>query len=532
MRQNFVDGQEIVHEDLNNIANRTEKLVLEQLMFEIIKRNEDCFFEESHRVVFQSSTSAIVQNGLGFQNVAEPNPAKSFRKLFNLPINQTVNFLAPDPTKLRIDLVVARATEINGTDETRNIKDAGTGAVSAETTTIERLYRSEVLVVTGTVPTGTNPPVTPPVPAGYVELAQVLISPGIGIAGQPQIVDTRRKISQGDVSSVQGRTGAVVIAPADLGLENVDNTSDADKPVSTAQQAALDLKTNDAELHPVAKSGIVDNNSITKVKLVSSVFSHDITPVTNANSNYDVIGDEQHLRCFSAGIQNFTILLPRPDLNVGRKITVENYQPGYGIVQINYIESGALGGGPININPVTQLRTPSETINLISNGIIWIPESRYYKQKWEDSIYLTSNLMGAAGFSPIVGLGHLSSANLRHFVKRNGANLDVFIEFNNITGNNFTINATTDVNIKFRLGEGLKYDAGFLGETAQTNKIVGNAIFYFQNGGAPQQVHTLVNGDNANTYGGEFYHFLSGSPDTVVSGMQITASIPIEGWGV
>jgi hypothetical protein len=34
----------------------------------------------------------------------------------------------------------------------------------------------------------------------------------------------------------------VVITAADLGLENVDNTADADKPISTATQAALDLK--------------------------------------------------------------------------------------------------------------------------------------------------------------------------------------------------------------------------------------------------------------------------------------------------
>ncbi|SDJ25109.1 hypothetical protein SAMN05428983_0823 [Agrobacterium fabrum] len=37
-------------------------------------------------------------------------------------------------------------------------------------------------------------------------------------------------------------TADVTLAKADVGLGNVDNTSDANKPVSTAQQAALDLK--------------------------------------------------------------------------------------------------------------------------------------------------------------------------------------------------------------------------------------------------------------------------------------------------
>jgi hypothetical protein len=43
------------------------------------------------------------------------------------------------------------------------------------------------------------------------------------------------------VLSVAGRTGAVVVAKGDVGLGSVDNTSDANKPVSTAQQTALDL---------------------------------------------------------------------------------------------------------------------------------------------------------------------------------------------------------------------------------------------------------------------------------------------------
>jgi microcystin-dependent protein len=45
-----------------------------------------------------------------------------------------------------------------------------------------------------------------------------------------------------DVVSVAGKTGAVSLVKGDVGLGNVDNTSDANKPVSTAQQTALDLK--------------------------------------------------------------------------------------------------------------------------------------------------------------------------------------------------------------------------------------------------------------------------------------------------
>jgi len=46
------------------------------------------------------------------------------------------------------------------------------------------------------------------------------------------------------VTSVAGKTGVVTLVKADVGLTNVDNTSDANKPVSTAQQTALDSKAN------------------------------------------------------------------------------------------------------------------------------------------------------------------------------------------------------------------------------------------------------------------------------------------------
>lgn len=46
----------------------------------------------------------------------------------------------------------------------------------------------------------------------------------------------------GAVSSVNGQTGTVVLTKSDVGLANADNTSDVNKPVSTATQTALNLK--------------------------------------------------------------------------------------------------------------------------------------------------------------------------------------------------------------------------------------------------------------------------------------------------
>jgi hypothetical protein len=46
-------------------------------------------------------------------------------------------------------------------------------------------------------------------------------------------------ITSGAVDSVNGKTGVVVLTKADIGLSNVDNTSDLNKPISTATATAL-----------------------------------------------------------------------------------------------------------------------------------------------------------------------------------------------------------------------------------------------------------------------------------------------------
>jgi hypothetical protein len=56
----------------------------------------------------------------------------------------------------------------------------------------------------------------------------------------------------GAVDSVNGQTGVVVLTKADVGLGAVDNTSDANKPVSTATATALSGKAATVHTHAVA----------------------------------------------------------------------------------------------------------------------------------------------------------------------------------------------------------------------------------------------------------------------------------------
>lgn len=56
------------------------------------------------------------------------------------------------------------------------------------------------------------------------------------------LADWKSILAAGDVVSVAGKTGAVTLSKSDVGLSAVDNTSDDNKPISTATQSALNAK--------------------------------------------------------------------------------------------------------------------------------------------------------------------------------------------------------------------------------------------------------------------------------------------------
>ncbi len=78
------------------------------------------------------------------------------------------------------------------------------------------------------------------------------------------------------VNSVSGKIGVVKLTKEDVGLSNVDNTSDSDKPVSAAVQAALDDK---------AEMSYVDNALSDKAN-VSDVITKTNTTAFTPTNNY------------------------------------------------------------------------------------------------------------------------------------------------------------------------------------------------------------------------------------------------------
>lgn len=122
-----------------------------------------------------------------------------------------------------------------------------------------------------------------------------LLTPVRTVNGQGPDASGNIEISgggSGAVSSVFGRTGAVVAQSGDytkaqIGLGNVDNTSDASKPVSTATQTALDGKANTVHSHAI--SDVTGLQAALDAKAPQTDVDDIITNLTNLEGQVDAI---------------------------------------------------------------------------------------------------------------------------------------------------------------------------------------------------------------------------------------------------
>jgi hypothetical protein len=94
----------------------------------------------------------------------------------------------------------------------------------------------------------------------YVDAAVAVVTTADGSITDAKIVSVSAGKLTGVVAVANGGTGASTVAAAktNLALNNVDNTSDINKPISTLTQAALDLKENTANKSSTTTLGVSD----------------------------------------------------------------------------------------------------------------------------------------------------------------------------------------------------------------------------------------------------------------------------------
>lgn len=86
------------------------------------------------------------------------------------------------------------------------------------------------------------------------------------------------------VTSVSGRTGAVTLAKGDVGLDDVDNTSDANKMVSIAVQAALNEKADLTDTR-FTNTRTPTDNTVATAKVQNDAITEPKLAIANSPSN-------------------------------------------------------------------------------------------------------------------------------------------------------------------------------------------------------------------------------------------------------
>jgi len=87
-----------------------------------------------------------------------------------------------------------------------------------------------------------------------------------------------RAAAAAPVQSVAGRAGAVTLAKGDVGLANVDNTTDINKPISSATQTALNAKA-DGSATTTALAGKADASATTSALAGKQPLDSDLTAI-------------------------------------------------------------------------------------------------------------------------------------------------------------------------------------------------------------------------------------------------------------
>lgn len=177
------------------------------------------------------------------------------------------------------------------------------------------------------------------------------------------------------VTSVNGQTGTVVLTKSDVGLGNVDNTSDANKPVSTATQTALNLKADISSLATVATSGAYSDLT-GKPTIPTNLDS--LTDVTITSASTD-----QVLQYNGSGWVNATFTPGASALDDLTDVVITTVANGDVLTWdstsskwVNLPNTG--GGGSSNLDGLTDvvITSPSNTQILQYNGTNWVNAAR------------------------------------------------------------------------------------------------------------------------------------------------------------
>ena len=108
--------------------------------------------------------------------------------------------------------------------------------------------------------------------------------------------------------------------PSDIGLGNVDNTSDADKPISNATQTALDDKASDADLTTLGSEVSINTQNILLTDARVTANEGDIQTLQNNKVSSNTTGEPT-----GSGVVPNIVKVTQAEYDAGTPITTTFY---------------------------------------------------------------------------------------------------------------------------------------------------------------------------------------------------------------
>lgn len=247
MRVNFNEGQEVVRADLNNAQAGSERNLLDRILYEMLQRTSDGFFEGSFKATRADSNTLTIAAGLGLQSDGAQVSPEPTKRLIYLALDTTVDVTAPHATLNRTDIVCVRSIRSNTNTQDRRYKATVASLPTLQNVTVETDWRMEAQVVAG-IPGGAMAAT----PAGWLKIAEVVVTAVTGIVDAAAVTDSRTLLAFGPEAKID--TSAflqVATKAAGTKLKQVLAEIDA---VDNAQAATL---TSHASKHSLGYDAIV-----------------------------------------------------------------------------------------------------------------------------------------------------------------------------------------------------------------------------------------------------------------------------------
>lgn len=186
--QNFSTGMEILHSDLNDLQSRGQRFLFDKIIYELIGRKSDGFFQGGAKVTYKDADEVRIKAGLGFMTVAGVDDKTPSKQPIYFPADMDVQLTAAHATLPRIDIICVKSLLDDMEEELRRYKEEFVDTIFTETFVISKEWQNDVSVVAGVA---NAVPVVPATPAGYIKLAEVYVTAVTGVANQAAITDKR-----------------------------------------------------------------------------------------------------------------------------------------------------------------------------------------------------------------------------------------------------------------------------------------------------------------------------------------------------